>query len=155
MFSLALIQTACCSYFQDMSRVEPKEKRPTERRTDYMNQQQVMILLSRLWSECCSNWKKTPWSWPQFSWKVICGIECGCAQGGALSCVHRWNATQHPSLLSVVLWMSNPEALTPTALAIPPLYAPYPTWPSSLKQPWPYLINRASCLGLLCSKWAL
>lgn len=66
-----------------------------------------------------------------------CGIECGSVRGGALSCVHRWCATQHTSLLSVVLWMSNLEALTPTRYPLSPLYTPYSTWPCSLKRPRP------------------
>lgn len=42
--------TPAANFSQHVSRTQPKEKRPIERRTDYMNQQCVLILLSHLWS---------------------------------------------------------------------------------------------------------
>lgn len=104
----------------------------------------IVVLPSELVLQQQQKKKLTPVFWKGHIWDWMRLCE---GRGSCVSCVHRWNATQHPSLLSVVLWMSNPEALTPTALSIPPLYAPYPTWPSSLKQPWPTWLTEPPAWG--------
>ena len=128
----------------------------SQRGNDPLKGERTTWIGNELWYCCLAFWVcaaktggKNPEVDPGFLERSYLGLNVAVCTGGALSCVHRWNATQHPSLLSVVLWMSNPEALTPTALLIPPLYAPYPTWPSSLKQqPWPTWLTEPPAWGL-------
>lgn len=65
-------------------------------------------------------------------------IEYGRLQEWVLSCVRRRKATQHSSLLSVVLRMSNPEALTST-----PCFMPLSL---SNPSPLPTLVSCSPCL---------
>lgn len=94
--------------------------------------------------------KKTP--------EVDCFLErsCvglwGCVQRGALSCVQSRNATQHPSLLSGCAANVKPRGSDTHCPSNPPSLRPLPDLTLQSSAALAYLMNRASRLGLLCSK---
>lgn len=141
-------------------RVEPKEETIDQRKSDFMNCCYTVALpLGPLQKQHKKKKKKgnlkinpfqkgQNWDWMQF-----------CNGGGGVHGCH-W---MHGMLCSITLLSvtvcngikpRGSEAHSPLILHFLLSLSP-PTWPSSFMKPLPYLINSATCLGLVVSEWAL